>query len=346
MRKREKGFSVMEMMIVVLLMSVVALIFYELLDGAMDLSLIVESHNDLITSGQRAINNIQTEVHQAKMLFQDNTLGNEYRNALDIPTSVPVWGGTTTSKMPVFDDTGELVPDSGTGGSRRVGNCFLIARHLPPVSITYDADNDGTDDTTILADEYRFQFYYISTNTQRSFFFLGYYLDLVEAKSDTYADYFQLSNLDATNPSGNTIQQQVAAKLFAQGVRQAWNPGQEIDSAFYGLVDGGVSGTPVQSPTIKMNAKSLFPEFRGGRVSGRIDYSIAFVPELPTPPFAVKDRIPLYAQQDGDFPGGLEFLVVGPSGSRKVLSRLVLVSRYKAGKMDSQENFVITSSKS
>jgi len=40
--------------------------------------------------------------------------------------------------------------------------------------------------------------------------------------------------------------------------------------------------------------------------------------------FPVKENVPGFATADGDFPTGLEFGVVGPSSSRKVLVRIVL----------------------
>jgi len=347
MIRPSRGYSIVEILVVLFLMSIVSLIFYQLLDGTIESSMFLESHNDLSTFGQQAVNTIQTEVHQAKMLFEDDPLGNDFRNALEIPAAHPVWGGSDTSKMPVFDEaTQQLKPDNGAGTDRRVGNCLLIARQLAPLTVEVDTDGDSHNDSQILADRYRFQFYYVSPNTNRSFKGSGFYLDLIESRSVVHADYFQLSNM-GDQPASDPVRQQVGKALYLQGITHAWDPGQPIDAAFYTIDETGNPSTdPTEEPVIDLaSAKSLLPQFAGGRISGKIDYSVGFLP-ASGPAFPVRTAMPVYAVQDRSFPGGLEFLVVVPSGSRKVLTRLVLLSAYKASKMDSHESFVVTSARS
>lgn len=56
-----------------------------------------------------------------------------------------------------------------------------------------------------------------------------------------------------------------------------------------------------------------------------MDYSVAL--NLNTP-LTLPDPVPVYATANSNFPGGLEFQVVGLAGSRKIMSRLVLASYY------------------
>jgi prepilin-type N-terminal cleavage/methylation domain-containing protein len=345
-RRAAEGFTIIEILVVLFLMSIVSLIFYQLLDGTISASMYMESHNDLSTFGQQAVNAIQTEIHQSKMLFQDDSLGNAYRNALQVPATYPVWGGNAGSRMPLFDEsTQQLHPDTGTGSDRRVGNCLLIARQLAPLTIDVDTDGDDNNDSQVLADRYRFQFYYLSPNSKRSFRGSGYYLDLVESRSVIYSDYFQLINL-SDQPAARPVRQQVGRALYVRGITQSWDPGQSPDTAFHSIDEDGIlSEDPITDPLIETTARSLLPQFAGGRISGNMDYSVGFMPASGHR-FPVRTKVPVFAQPDETFPGGLEFLVVGPTGSRKVLTRLVLFSAYKAVKMDSQETSVITSSRS
>jgi hypothetical protein len=57
----------------------------------------------------------------------------------------------------------------------------------------------------------------------------------------------------------------------------------------------------------------------------------------------VNDPIPLFATANSNFPGGLEFQVVGASGTRKVMTRLVLAAWYN-GQFASREVSVIAAS--
>jgi hypothetical protein len=74
-----------------------------------------------------------------------------------------------------------------------------------------------------------------------------------------------------------------------------------------------------------------------------MDYSVGFnSSSITNPNFSFQDPIPLYAQADDNFPGGLEFKCVNNAGVKKILSRIVILSQH-TGSMESQANFVITS---
>jgi hypothetical protein len=226
------------------------------------------------------------------------------------------------------------------------GNSLLLARQLEPIEFAYDHDqteptpgtctpNPATPDVVFQGDQYRFEYYYLAENNSRNFAGMGNYLDVIEAHSQSFADYFQLSTMD------NCQRPQVVDGLIAAGITQAWDPGKDAATAFYNLVGGGgldPAGVPVLS---LVKQKTMMPELRGGRISGRMEYSVGYNANAITN-YTFPDPIPYFALANNNFPGGLEFKGVDNAGVKKILSRIVILSQY-GGNMESQANYVITS---
>lgn len=336
-RPRQRGFSLMEVTVVLAITTVVLLIVMEMLDNAVTTSLFVESRNDLPIMAQAAVNTMQANIFQARQIFEEDTAGQEYWKALDF-TGLPT--AQTNSLQPVINEPGSFVPDDAT---RYTGNCLLVARHLTPLI----CDTTGVP-AQILADRYEFNAFYVTRNTSRNFSSQGYTLDLYQGKSGAYADYDQMSDL----ASRLTVAQMKAIfkKLSDNGVTLAWNPETPVASAFYTLKSDGTISGPNATQKITLlpaNSKSLLTGLTGGRISGRMAYTVGFRKSDGTT-FPVRDIVPKYAKYDNtkkEFPSGLEFLIVGPQGSRRILARLVMVAQYGANKWDSREVTVITSAR-
>ena len=123
----------------------------------------------------------------------------------------------------------------------------------------------------------------------------------------------------------------------ATSITWAWDPGKAIAApAFYTITGGALTATTPTAFTVTV--KSLCPEFAGGRISGAMEYSVC--PNANTP-IAVKDPVPMFATANTNFPGGLEFQIVGQSGERKIMTRFVTAAWY-ARKFNSQEASVVT----
>lgn len=340
MRQSEKGFSLIEVTVVLGIVSVLMIVVYSMIEQTMRSTMFNESHNDLAILTQGAVNAMQTEVLQTKMVFQEDSLGTSYRTALQLPTQYPLW---TDSLLPVIQPEVAIGPDTST---RYTGNSILLARQLAPLTLTYDDDgNSGTPEIEFVADRYVFQFIYLTAVTQPSFSGSGRTLDLVMASSAQYADYFQLSSMSQTAIS------RIVPKLIAANIARAWNPGQPIASAFYAL-SGATDGTfdaPVANARIATaSSKSLLPGLRGGRISGKMNYSVAFVPTSPAQPYPLRIPIRVFAPAvtgRPGFPSGLEVKIAGPSGNRQVMTRLVLMSHYGAKSYESQQGFVTTAAR-
>jgi hypothetical protein len=326
----ERGFSISELLVSLLLMTVISMLFYQLFIGTMGTNMMLESHNDLATLGQRSVNTIKEEILQSKVLFQDDTRGQGFLSKLAVPSVHPVLNGTL---LPIIDDSGTIKPDTST---RRTGNSLLLLRELTPTSYWIDHDADGgTADIEVLVDLYSFEYVYLSPNTSRSFKQQGHYLDLVRAQSEEYASYVQLAGL---TPTARTA---LASQLSNDGVGYAVDPWKDVSQAFYAVESGGALNGP-QNHTIALDEyESLLPEFRGGRVAGKMTYSVGIQHD---PPFPAADPVNLFAQASGDFPGGLEALIVGSTSARRVLVRLALYADY-GNKINSHVN-VVTSTTS
>jgi prepilin-type N-terminal cleavage/methylation domain-containing protein len=340
MRSNQRGFTLLEVIVVLAIISVMMIAVYTMLEETMRTSMFNESHNDLAILTQKAVNSLQTEVLQTKMVFQEDTAGSAYRAALRLPSQYPVW---TDSFLPVIQPAVSMSPDSST---RYTGNSVLLARQLAPLRITYDHDSNAmTPEIEFVADRYVFEYAYLTPLTSPSFSGSGRTLDLVMTTSVPYADYFQLVSL------GPAAMARVVPKLVAANVLNAWDPGQPVASAFYALsgATDGVFDAALANHRIDLgSAKSLLPSLRGGRISGAISYSVAFAPNAPAQPYPLRVPMRVFAKTitgRPGFPSGFEVKIAGPSGNRQVMTRIVLMSHYGVRSYESQQGFVTTAAR-
>lgn len=339
-RSTQSGFSLMEITIVLAIVSVLMVVVYSMIEQTMHAAMFNESHNDLAILTQRAVNSMQTEVLQTRTVFQQDVPGAAYLAALDIPANAPVW---TDSLLPVIQPAVNITPDTAT---RYTGNSLLLARQLPPLTLTYDHDgNLITPEIEFVADRYVFEYMYLSPHSTPSFAGSGRTLDLVMTTSVPFADYFQLVSM------GPAAIQRIVPKLMAAGLARAWDPGQPAGTAFFELSGAadGVFDPPLSNPRIRNAAmKSLLPGLRGGRVSGKMSYSVAFAPASPAPPYPLRIPIRVFALNVSGrpgFPSGFEVKIAGPSGNRQVMTRVVLMSHYATKSFESQQGFVTTAAR-
>ena len=167
-RRAQRGFSLIEILVVMIIVSGLTLVCYSMIDQTLHLTLFNESHNDLTIMTERAVNSMQSEILQTRTAFEEDATGTAYRAALQIPAAQPAWSSTL---LPVIEsDTTTIQPDSGTGAKRFTGNSLLIARQLSPLSVFYDDDGKaGTPDVEILIDRYRFEYFFLSPSSSRNF---------------------------------------------------------------------------------------------------------------------------------------------------------------------------------
>lgn len=310
----QRGVSVVELLVALFLMSIVGLMFFQLFAGTLKTTMVLESEADLTFLGQRAVNDVRAELMQSRMMFQDDARGQAYLAKLQMAGTPP---RLANLKLPLANPTGLIEPEGASDGF--AGNAILIARQLNPLVVNVDHDSDGsTPNVDFLLDQYQFQFFYLSPDPDRNFAGNGFYLDLIRTESKPYADYFQLSGYDAA------LRSRLNSALDAQGVEHAWDPGADPLNAFYSIVtDGSFVLRAAHRPEMDYRKESMLPEFAGGRVTGAMTYSVGVQGTDVT-----KGKAPLsvIAYPNALFPSGLEVMIAGPSGTRKVYMRLVLMS--------------------
>lgn len=369
----EKGFSLIEALVTLVILTVIILMLYELMIGSMKATMFVESRNDLEMFAQRTVNAIQTAIIQSRMMHQENTLGQSYRDLL--VASNLGWPIYLDSRLPIPDDgsTGDALLDPDDSSEEFVGNEMLLVRALEPVPIMYDHDGDaGTPEIPFYVDRYRLEFYFLTLNTARNFNGSGSFLDLIQAKGPDFADYFQLSTTFpglsapqrtqiatgmANLPAGLTTEQRIRMEVDGP-ITQAWDPALDpnVDVAFHDM-DGTGNFSDATVTSLNLKKQSMLPEFGGGRIGGKMEYSVATNSDTPLGdgrfgPLRIMDPVPLFGYKNINFPGGFEIKIIGPKGARSIWNRLVLCSeniRIQSGgrgrEVESQESVVISSSR-
>jgi prepilin-type N-terminal cleavage/methylation domain-containing protein len=325
-RQREAGISLPEVMVVLALMSVVSLMFYQLYVGTLKSTMFVESKNDLAMFSQQAVNRLKLELMQSRRIYQNDATGNSYLSAYQLPSDRPMLDG---SRLPVADPNGAIEPDAS--GEIFTGNAVLAVREHAAHSAVVDHDADSsTADITSLADLYSFQLFYLAKRDDRALPPQRYYLDLYRLESQRYADYFQLQGLESAHRDA------IAESLYAAGIRFAWEPNAAAPSAFYSIGSDGTLTAVSDHVIAPVDAQSLLPQLHGGRISGTMIYSVGIEGMTQQTP----DEVSVLAQSSGVFPSGFEVKVIGPTGARKIFTRLVLVAQYQ-DQLTSRSNTVL-----
>src|SRR5512144_2110303 len=101
-RYNQAGYSLMEVIVVVAISSVIMIIAYNLIEGAMKTSLFVESHNQLAQLSQRPVNAMSSDVFQSRVVFQNDAIGQSFLTKVlaQLPVAYPIQAGY---QLPVAD---------------------------------------------------------------------------------------------------------------------------------------------------------------------------------------------------------------------------------------------------
>src|SRR5258708_36320360 len=93
-RTSQRGFSLVEITVVLAVVAGLLLIVYSMIDETLRATMFNESHNDLTILTQRAVNALQLEVAQSRQVFQEDADGAAYRAALRSPGGYARWSNT------------------------------------------------------------------------------------------------------------------------------------------------------------------------------------------------------------------------------------------------------------
>jgi hypothetical protein len=219
-----------------------------------------------------------------------------------------------------------------------VGNALLFAESLAPY---VDESNNAR------IDLYRFNFYYLTEYTEDDIAGMGRTLDIQHWQSVQFADYDQLKLLE-NNGSGSVATvlaglQTADPAAEREAITYAWAPAKPADAAFYDINGkSSLPDAPDSSYEIAMGTIApAIANLHQARIGGDMPYTVAF---NSGEDFPINEPVPLFAtasQTGSGFPHGLETMIAGPSGGRRVFIRLVLAADNGGGSLAAQENIVL-----
>lgn len=306
-----RGFSLIELMSVMVSMGVIMAVSVAVFKHSTQAGIRLESNNNLKNFSQQSINALKEELTQSRVLYQNDTYGNALWARIQFGTTHPPM---STALLPTIQETGSLSPSEASDpttpfSAASVGNAVFLLQLAGYVE---------AGDRWI--DLYRPRIYYLSKTTELDISKKGWAMDLVEWEGKLYADYSQVVSSPAATYSD----------LVAQGITEAWNAlGTSVGSTIYTVNSNGTVTTQA-SPTIQPRSVHSATHLFGSR--GGSKYAVAF---NRGPGFAINDSVPAFAtaSTSGDgFPHGFEVMIVGPTGGRRILARLVMVAEGYGGR--------------
>ncbi len=317
-----RGFSLIELMAVCIAMSVIMGTSIAVFTHSVKVGVQLESSDNLKNYGQFAVNAAKLPLQQSRALFQDDAYGQALWGQMTWSGHTPISG----TKLPIIRETGSLSPSeigdaTSPFDSTAVGNALLFTESLGHISAG-----------GYWIDLYRLRGYYLSRSDSVKMMGKSYAYDLIEWVGPTYLDYTEM----AAAPVG------VFSSAVAQGFTRAWNSVATTKDSTVWDVDASGGLTREASPVLApVNSHSATHVFGNG---GDTRYAVAFNAVAHYP---IQDVVPAYgsARSSGaGFPNGFEAMVVGPTGGRKILIRLVMVAEGYGGRY-SMANTVIASSR-
>ncbi|MEW6026037.1 MAG: prepilin-type N-terminal cleavage/methylation domain-containing protein [Planctomycetota bacterium] len=306
--KSIRGVTLLEMMIALVCLSAIVLATFEIMTQSYNTNATVNAWNMLTQWGQKAINQMNLDITQACVIYQNDTLGNGYVDDLQSDANFPALFG---SVLPLINQNGTFGPDTTVSYT---GNALLYATNTTP--FVSDALTN-----TRRVDMYRLVAYYLSPITQT----IGAKptsLRLVKWVSKEFADYNHVMSITTTERADF-----VYDLYFDRDIRHLWIPRNTSNTAFYAIDEyGNVNATPEPSFTIPTGVdtdgsamvKNVINDLGRGFATVAWNNSAAF---------STPDLVPKFAQGNeggSGFPHGLEVQIIGPTGARQVFIRLVL----------------------
>lgn len=309
-KARERGFTLIEMMVAMAILSIIALALSTFLIDMTKVNFRIAAETGASTRAQTALDQMRWRLEQSRMLLD---VDSGYLDYLDLASAPPPEG---TLRLPRIMQTGAISPRAAGGKEGEfdptaVGNALFFVEALPPF---HDAKTGRTIDC------FRFVLYYLAQGTKhQSFGPLPDYVELLAAESPVYADFAQLDAIPEET-RGDVIR-----ALAAKEITWAWEANAPPKGAFSRLDDGAIVIPP--EPHHKIPIAKVTPAIDAlgtvNEAAGNMSFSVATnTPGL----LPIHTTVPKFAVAEPGFPNGFEVQITGPSHGRKVFARLVIVA--------------------
>ncbi|MFH0962858.1 MAG: prepilin-type N-terminal cleavage/methylation domain-containing protein [Planctomycetota bacterium] len=317
-----RGFTLVEMMTVLVIVAMAWWIFAVVVLSLMDESAVLSAHNLLARWNQEIVNDIRDDTLSAKRYFENDSLGQQYLDALEEDADSP-W--INSLRLPRIEESGAaLAPD--TVGNQKTGNALLFTKVLTPFVVTVPY-REG-EDRDFRINVYRFVLYYLTIREKEHIGRCKDSLDLMRWASVPLADYAQVMAIEDPEPADSIDPRAEIVKAFVaqQGSEWLWDTSSDLDNAFYKCQPTGqIDTSPWPNMVIPRDSveglRSLIP----AKVAKNKHASVCW--NNGTNGFDAGIVVPRYAiaNATGDgFPHGLEVQIVGPSGARELCVRLAM----------------------
>jgi hypothetical protein len=336
-RKRGiRGFTIVEATICLVLMTVSFGAFLGVALQSINDFAFFSAHTKVGQWSQERLNDIREDTLSVKQYFDSfnvSPMSQDYFNVLDLPAnSMPL---NNTVVLPEIVETGIFEPDI-ISGIAKTGNALFFVRSLEPFAVRVQVDPnllDPADWHIYRIPVYTFVLYYLTRRVSEPIVNSNDSLDLIRWSSLPVADYDQVMQFEELVQDGG-LECYPRAQVITEfrneyGGEFLWVNGEELNLAFYRTYADGTHDMMPEDPanlTITMDEwQGLFSRMQNNGTS-HVKQASVFM-NRGTQGFEIGPIVPQFAQasQAGDgFPHGFEVQIVGPSGAREVMVKLVL----------------------
>lgn len=303
MRGRTGGFTLIEVVIVTVVITFLTLLITESLRNLSTSQSFTEGQARLGDVADRVVRGVERDATFSVRIFAADAEGLAYLDRLDLAAA----SFTPGSRLPMLTTRGYFQQDV-PGSDPETGNVLVIGKALETSVVDISPLGDGSDPVRV--DLLQIVCWHLVRTAEGN-------LDLARWGSVPLARYADLAQIQ---PESRRME--VAARLYEQGTRFAWDPGAAAAVAFYDLSDTGWI-TPM----------SLAAKVPGDPAEAKRDLLRPLRTYVAPNASLASVDVPLYAVPEANgFPGGFEVKLDGPPSGKLLLIRLV-VSRGRPGQV-------------
>jgi len=321
--RRQRGFTFIEIVVSLAVLTLLALAVERTLTSAKDNERYLTAIRRATERGQQTCYEVFRTVSASRKLFQDDTLGQGYLDALNV-TRLPMAGD---SRLPIIDEVGELGPDAI--GDPMTGNVLLFVEENDPAPCVAD----GAAGKLRYIDTYRFVCVYRTGTTVNLVTGSPDATDLVIWRSVPYPNRAQIAAIE----DADELRDVVVDLVDRYGYDTAWDPGAPVESGFFALSPTGVlAGTASTVPVIDEDVDRT--------TLGRL---VAAQVQLAPTNEDAPHRKAIFTVDEPQVwsPNGFEVKIAGASGSRRVWIHLVVESPAGGGRVAVHPSTMIASTR-
>ena len=302
----QAGFTLLEMMVALIMFGVMASIVEHTLGSTQRAERQLSAVRRVTARCEKIAYEVLDEVNRSRKLFQGDTTGQDYLDALDLSRD-PI---LTNARLPLFDEINPMGMDAA--GDPRTGNILFFVREGEAVEAVADASSG----LRRSIDLHRFVCVYPRETTRvlvsDSQMFPA--RDLVVWRSALYPSHAQLMAIEDTDERASVVRDLVDR----YGCDYAWDANADVDAAFFEL--GSLGGIGASATTSLVIEEDVDASDRGRLVYADVQLARTAPTDFHRRSRFTADDVSTWV------PDGFEVKIVGISGARKVWFRVTAES--------------------